>query len=110
MADWWHDDAPGLVYEGDAQGRKPPVQLRQLMRRLALIKLDVASFGQGQHGNAEPRCSARTEAYHSSGRLPDLLPLAAHAGAGGARSRAISDRMSANICCGTATSANWNVM
>jgi hypothetical protein len=30
---------------------------------------------------------------------------AAHAGAGGARSRAISDRISANICRGTATSA-----
>ena len=32
-------------------------------------------------------------------------PRAAHAGAGGARSRAISDRISANICRGTATSA-----
>src|SRR6516165_10851576 len=38
------------------------------------------------------------------------MPLAAHAGAGGARSRAISDRMSANICRDTATSAIWNVM
>jgi len=33
---------------------------------------------------------------------------AARAGAGGARSRAINDRMSANICRGTATSAIWN--
>jgi hypothetical protein len=32
-----------------------------------------------------------------------------HAGAGRARSRAISDRISANICRGTATSAVWNV-
>ena len=38
-----------------------------------------------------------------------LLPPAAHAGAGGARSRAISDRMSANICRDTATSAIWKV-
>jgi hypothetical protein len=30
-------------------------------------------------------------------------------GAGGARSRAISDRVSANICRETATSAIWNV-
>jgi hypothetical protein len=34
---------------------------------------------------------------------------AAHAGAGGARSRAISDRISANICLGTATSASWKI-
>src|SRR5215213_2250574 len=34
---------------------------------------------------------------------------AAHAGAGGARNRTISDRMSANICCDTATSAIWKV-
>src|SRR4051794_420919 len=32
-----------------------------------------------------------------------------HAGAGGARSRAISDRISANSRRGTATSASWNV-
>ena len=37
----------------------------------------------------------------------DLSAL--HAGAGGARSRAISARMSANICRDTATSASWNV-
>jgi hypothetical protein len=34
-------------------------------------------------------------------------PCAAHAGAGGARNRAISDRMSANIWRGTAISAIW---
>jgi hypothetical protein len=34
---------------------------------------------------------------------------AAHAGAGGARNRAISDRISANSRRGTATSASWNV-
>ena len=38
-------------------------------------------------------------------RLSSFDPCAAHAGAGGARSRAISDRISANICRGTATSA-----
>jgi hypothetical protein len=41
--------------------------------------------------------------------LPHLLLLASHAGAGGARSRAISDRISANIRRGTATSASWQV-
>jgi hypothetical protein len=41
--------------------------------------------------------------------LPHLLPLIPHAGAGGARRRMISDRISANICRGTATSAIWKV-
>ena len=41
----------------------------------------------------------------SGHRLPHDQP--AHAGADGARSRVISDRMSANICRGTATSAIW---
>src|SRR5215213_10948956 len=36
-------------------------------------------------------------------------PCAAHASAGGARNRAISDRISANSRRGTATSASWNV-
>src|SRR4051812_3057672 len=43
-------------------------------------------------------------------RFPDATdPGTRHAGAGGARSRAISDRISANICLGTPTSASWNV-
>ncbi len=37
-----------------------------------------------------------------------FAPGAYHAGAGGTRSRAISVRMSANICRGTAISAIWN--
>jgi hypothetical protein len=37
-------------------------------------------------------------------RFPHL-----HAGAGGARSRAISDKISANICRDTATSAIWKM-
>jgi len=37
------------------------------------------------------------------------LASARHAGAGGARSRAINERMSANICRDTATSAIWKV-
>ena len=41
--------------------------------------------------------------------LPVHLAGARHAGAGGARSRVISDRMSANICRDTATSAIWKV-
>ena len=42
--------------------------------------------------------------------LPHFMPLAADAGAGGARSRAIRDRMSANICHNTATSTIWNLI
>ena len=41
--------------------------------------------------------------------LSHLLPLPRHTAAGGARSRAISDRISANSRRGTATSASWNV-
>jgi hypothetical protein len=48
---------------------------------------------------------AQIEADLSCGRLPHLLPLSPHASAGGARNLAISDRMSANICRDTATSA-----
>ena len=42
-------------------------------------------------------------------QCPAHLANAVHAGAGGARSRAISYRMSPNICRGTATLAIWNV-
>jgi hypothetical protein len=55
------------------------------------------------------RCFAQIEAYLSCDRLLHLLPLAPYAGAGGARSPAISDRISANICRDTATSASWKV-
>jgi hypothetical protein len=44
-----------------------------------------------------------------SRRIPAVAvcdPSAGHAGAGGARSRTINDRISRNICFGTATSAN----
>src|SRR6516162_1666003 len=47
---------------------------------------------------------------HTSPHCPVHLASARHAGAGGTRSRAISDRISANICQGTATSANWKVV
>jgi hypothetical protein len=42
-------------------------------------------------------------------RLARTAFCAAHAGAGGARSRVNSDRLSANISRGTATSAVWDV-
>ena len=50
--------------------------------------------------------------HQGAPRLPSFVASAAsarHAGAGGARSRAISDRISWNICRGTATSAIWKV-
>src|SRR6516225_9604749 len=65
--------------------------------------------GGRRHRNAETRpiCLYR-------GIPPPLTtrctwPNAGHAGAGGARNRAISDKMSANVCRETATSAIWNV-
>src|SRR3954447_4694191 len=53
------------------------------------------------------------DGFHQDAAFPlssiTFDPCAAHAGAGGGRSRAIRDRMSANNCRDTATSANWNV-
>jgi hypothetical protein len=46
--------------------------------------------------------------HFSCHRWPLLVSRATHAGAGGARSRAISDRMSANIYRDTATLISWN--
>jgi hypothetical protein len=50
-------------------------------------------------------------ALHVSGApLASLhLPHRPHAGAGGDRNWAISDRISANICRDTATSASWKI-
>ena len=54
-------------------------------------------------------------AFRSSRRTPPAVvgPISdrspSHAGVGGARSRAISRRMSWDICRGTATSAIWNM-
>src|SRR5260370_31798177 len=52
------------------------------------------------HQGAPPLCCRR---------LPHLIPKGPHVGAGGARIRAISDRISWNICRDTATSAIWHV-
>src|SRR3954466_98078 len=58
---------------------------------------------------AEMRWSACVEAHFYRRRLTHLSRVFGHAGAGGVRSRVISDKMSANICLGTATSASWKV-
>jgi hypothetical protein len=57
----------------------------------------------------EKRCFAYDKAHltHRSVAVSDLD--ARYAGAGGARRPATSNRMSANIWRGTATSAIWNV-
>jgi hypothetical protein len=89
----------------------------------------IAPLGALSNGNSRsPRATARskpssedTGGLHSAGlstpaqtspiatcHLPHDHP-AGHAGAGGTRSRVINDRMSANVCRGTATSAIWNV-
>jgi hypothetical protein len=71
------------------------------------------SKGHGWAGdNGEPLKRARLTGVkahlHCHGK-PNLLPLAPHAGAGGARSVATSDRISWNICRDTAISAILNV-
>jgi len=59
--------------------------------------------------SAATRCFASIKADLCRRGLPHLTRSPGHAGVGGARSRAISDRISWNICRGTATSAIWNV-
>jgi hypothetical protein len=54
-------------------------------------------------------CFAFIKAHLCRRRLPHLTPSAGHAGAGSACSRAMSIRISRNICFGTATSAIWKV-
>jgi hypothetical protein len=77
------------------------------------IRPQPASFAANRSGcsppGAETRCFAFIKAHPCGLRLSHLTPSAGHADAGGARSRAINDRISANICLGTATSAIWNV-
>src|SRR5216683_6704317 len=62
----------------------------------------IARCSASQRRNSLP-CLDQAAALPSSAAASDPIP--GHAGAGGARSRAISDRISANICHGTATSA-----
>jgi hypothetical protein len=64
-------------------------------RSLRLIALKRADLAGSRHTFAVVACHTR--------------PSARHAGAGGARSPAISDRMSANISRDTAISASWKV-
>ena len=68
------------------------------------LKLAVDSTG-----TLKRAAFARIKAYLSRRRPAASDPARRHAGAGGARSRAISDRISANICRDTATSAIWKV-
>jgi hypothetical protein len=57
--------------------------------------------------SAGTRCFAFIKAHLCRRRLSHQTPSHGHAGAGGARSWAISDRISWNMCRGTATSAIW---
>jgi hypothetical protein len=52
---------------------------------------------------------ARIKTHHPVYNLRRSTPKARYAEAGGTRNRAISDRVSENICRGTATSAIWKV-
>jgi len=60
-------------------------------------------------GEAATHCFASIEAVLSRRRQSHLTPGIHHAGAGGDRNRAINERISWNICRGTATSAIWKV-
>lgn len=86
------------------------VPLRRAARKFSrwLIVLTAKTFGWPPRSVGIHR-SACIRTYLARRPLPRLPLLASHAGAGGARSREISDRMSANICRDTATSASWKV-
>ena len=60
-------------------------------------------------GDARTRRFSSIKAHLCRRRPSHLTRSPVHAGAGGARNRAISDRISWNICRGTATSAIWKV-
>jgi hypothetical protein len=60
-----------------------------------------------QRGNSQVSCPSKRTSVVVVFRV--LACSAGYAGAGSARSRAISDKVSANICLDTATSAIWNV-
>jgi hypothetical protein len=68
--------------------------------------IKVAGLAASERRNASLGLHQGTLQPSSSAAYASLAP---YTGAGGARRRAISDRMSANICRGTATSASWKV-
>ena len=70
---------------------------------------DPTLGGAPNQPNAKCAAFIRIKTHLLHHRLAGIALCAAHAGAGGARKRVISDRMSRNICRDTATSAIWNV-
>jgi hypothetical protein len=114
-----------VILTRDGQGR-PRADLSDIHRVPGLLGM-IVRFGETRGNNlivADPRTAkmVRRSAQHRRNSLLCLhqgapLPsppvasdsIPGHAGAGGARSRAISERISANICRDTATSAIWNV-
>jgi len=81
----------------------------------AATKFNRSRLVDGQNGKmlgpAEPKLAALLiKAYLCRRRLSHLTSSPGHAGAGGARSRAISIRISWNLCRGTVTSAIWKVV
>src|SRR5882724_12708303 len=82
-------------------------------RVLGKINGSTGCAAGGRNDSWLHKALKRAACPHRGALLP-LSPASSdlrvpHAGAGGARSRAISDRISANICRGAATSAIWNV-
>ena len=69
----------------------------------------TAKMAEAGPRSAGTRCFALIKAHLCRRRLPHLTRSPVHAGASGARSRAMRCRISWNICRGTATSAIWKV-
>src|SRR6266700_2752077 len=90
--------------DSESVGRDPP-SLRAPRQQNSLAADWVTAKKQsGWPRGARTRCVAFIKAHLCCRRLPHLSRFPDHAGAGGARNRAISDRISWNIRRGTATS------
>ena len=93
-----------------AVSRQDPAFDRLGQRQTAVAAGEKAARSRRSRAtNAELGRFAPSYAHLPCRLLTAQHPCDAHAGAGGARSWAINDRMSANICLDTATSAIWKV-
>jgi hypothetical protein len=109
-----HDEAIDLYKPTFARypavSRQDPAFDRLGQRQTAVAAGEKAARSRRSRAtNAELGRFAPSYAHLPCRLLTAQHPCDAHAGAGGARSWAINDRMSANICLDTATSAIWKV-
>jgi hypothetical protein len=86
----------------------PSLRAQRQQNSIAATPLTAKFPDTGRRGTGTGRF-AFIKAHLRCRCLSHVIRSPGHAGAGGARRRAISDRMSWNICRDTATSASWKV-